>query len=73
MACMCLIFSQGPVAYSHNQGRYTHMSVERTLCVCSNTVRFGPIRLNILHIAGQREYSVRRYCRNCILNYIRRC
>lgn len=45
-------FSQGPVVHSHNQGRYTHISVEHTLCVCSNTVRFGPIRLNILRIAG---------------------
>jgi len=49
------------------------MSVEYTLCVFSNTVRFGPIRLNNLCIAELRECRVRRHCRNCISNYIRSC
>ena len=73
VACMCLIFPQGPVVHSHNQGRYTLMSVEHTLCVCSNTVRFGPIRLNILCIDELRECRVRRHWHNCILSYIWSC
>jgi hypothetical protein len=52
VACMCLIFSQGHGVHSNNQGRYTRMSIEHTLFVCSNNVRFSPIHLNILRIAG---------------------